>query len=117
MPTFDQRGQKVNYQFNAAGNINFSLIQNIGELANQMRLLQAEIQKAVSAGVISNEIGVDVETKIKKALINIEKPSPDKNLVLENLKGAQELLKGVATAAGLVTSLIQAAEMVRRFLE
>jgi hypothetical protein len=67
MATFDQRGQKVQYQFNAAGDINFGSVQDEVSLVTQLDKLQDEVRKAAQVGVLDEEVALDVETKIKKS--------------------------------------------------
>jgi myo-inositol-1-phosphate synthase len=56
MPVFDQRGQKVTYQYNAAGDINFGNVQNRADLISELKKLKDEISKAGEAEVIDAEI-------------------------------------------------------------
>jgi len=114
MATFDQRGQKVNYQYNAAGDINFGTIQSKLEIVPELQKLQREIQQAIEAGVIGEDVAIDVEAKMKKAILQAQKPEPDKRTTLDYLNEAKALLEGVASAAGLVTALTQAVEVVKR---
>ena len=115
MATFDQRGQHVNYQYNAAGNINFGAVASNADVVGELRKLLDEINKAISAGAIDPENGVDVESKVKKAIIQAEKPTPDKQSILENIEGAKKIIEGMVSAVGLVGGFVQAAEAVRRF--
>lgn len=115
MAQFDQRGQQVNYQYNAAGNINFGATASNTDVVGELRKLLDEINKAISAKAIDPENGVDVESKIKKAIIQAEKPTPDKQNILENIEGAKKIIEGVGSAAGLIGGFVQAAEAVRRF--
>ena len=71
--------------------------------------------KAFSEGAIDAENGVDVEAKVKKAIIQAEKPKPDKQSILENIEGAKKILEGIASATSLVVGFVQAAETVRKF--
>jgi hypothetical protein len=114
MATFDQRGQHVNYQYNAAGNINFGAVQNKDEIAPELRKLLEEVSKATQAGAIKEEVAVDVEADLRKAVIQAEKPAPDKKSMLEYLDDAKALVEGVTSATGLVAGIAQAAELVRR---
>lgn len=115
MTTFDQRGQRVTYQYNAAGNINFSAATSNMDVIVELKKLLAEVDKAISAGVIDAEIGTDVEAKVKKAIIQAEKPEPKKQDILDNIEGAIKIIEGMASATGLVAGFIQAAETVRKF--
>jgi len=116
MATFDQRGQKVNYQYNATGNINFGAATSTADVVIELKKLLDEVNKAISSGAIDPESGVDVESKVKKAIIQVEKPKPDRKNILENIEDAKKIIEGMASATGLVVGFIEAAEMVRRFV-
>jgi len=113
MAKFDQRNQKVVNQVNAEsiGVVNFGAVQNKAELVAELQKLLSEINKATQAGVIKGEVSVDVESHIKKAVIEVEKPEPKKKSILEHIEGAKSLLDGITSATGLVTALIQAAKI------
>lgn len=113
MAKFDQRNQKVTNQINAEsiGNINFGIIQDKTELIAELRKLLSEIQKANQLGNIKEDISIDVESHIRKAVIEIEKPEPKKNSVIEHLEGAKKLLDGITSATGLVGALMQAVKI------
>ena len=114
---FDQRGQQVQYQYNAAGDINFGAVQNRLEAAAEIGKLQEELSRANQAGAIDDDAATDAEYQIKKALQQAQKPEGDKNIILNHLRTAKEIIAGVAgnvaAATGLVTGLGQAIEMVR----
>lgn len=111
---FDQRGQQVNYQYNAAGNINFGSIDNKIDVATELQKLLAEVDKAAQAGVLSDEVAIDVEAKLKKAIAQAQKPEPSKKTTLGYLNDAKTLMEGITSAAGLVTALTQAIDLVRK---
>ena len=115
---FDQRGQKVNYQYNAAGNINFGAVQNKIDVIDQLEKLQIEVAKAVEGNAIDEDTATDVEYKLTKAVQQAKKPQPDKKSIVDYLNGAKELVAGVATSAaavgGLVTAIAQAIEMIQK---
>ncbi|HRQ22157.1 MAG TPA: hypothetical protein PLF42_01910 [Anaerolineales bacterium] len=112
---FDQKNQRVGYQYNAAGNINFNAVGNSTELIAELEKLKSELKKAIQAKAIDDEIGVDVEYKLTKAIQQSKKSQPDKKSILDNLNEAKALLSGISSAVGLVTSLIKAAELVSKF--
>jgi hypothetical protein len=116
MTTFDQRGQKVTYQYNAAGDINFGSVSTSAETIGELKKLLDEVLKAVESGIIDKESGIDVEAKMKKAIVQAEKPNPDKKSILNNIDGAKRIIESMASAVGLVSGFIQAAETVRKFL-
>jgi hypothetical protein len=113
---FDQRGQQVNYQYNAAGDINFADVQNRRDVVEQLEKLQAEIKKAVAGNVLDEETATDVEYKLTKAVQQAKKPEPDKKFIMDYLSEAKELIAGITTGAttvgGLVSAFNQAIELV-----
>jgi hypothetical protein len=115
MTVFDQRGQHVTYQYNAAGDINFGMVQNKADLLGQLEALQAELARAVEQGVIEDEeVALDTETYLKKTIIQAKKPQPDKKKLVDHLNGAKALLGGITAAAGMVGALAKAAELVQK---
>ena len=113
MAKFDQRNQQVVNQVNAEsiGVVNFGTVQNKAELVAELRKLLSEVNKANQASVIKEDVAVDVESHIRKAVIEIEKPEPKKSTILEHLDGAKKLLDGITSATGLVSALMQAAKI------
>jgi hypothetical protein len=115
MAIFDQRGQRVTYQYNAAGDINFGAVQNRLDLVGELGKLQGEMTKARQAGVFDEEVATDAEYQLTKAVQEAKKPAPDKQTLLGHLGSAKTLVEGVAAAGGLVTVLTKAVEVVQRF--
>lgn len=112
---FDQRGQRVNYQYNAAGDINFGAVQSRMDLVGELEKLKAELVKAGGAQAIDAEVVTDAEYQITKAVQEAKKPEPKKETILERLDGAKKLIEGIAAAGGMVTALVKAAELVQKF--
>lgn len=115
MSTFDQRGQQVQYQYNAAGNINFGAVQNKVEVVRELEKLQDELTKAFHADLFDEDTATDAEYQLKKAVQQAKKPETKQDSILEHLNEAKALISGVAGAAGLVTALVEAADKVRQF--
>lgn len=113
MATFDQRGQHVINQVNAntIDTVNFGAVQTKAELIAELRKLLSEVEKATKAGIVEGDISVDVESHIKKAVIEAEKPEPKKKSILDHLEGAKSLLDGITSATGLITAIMQAAKI------
>lgn len=116
MPTFDQRGQHVTYQYNVAGNMNFGSATTNDEVVTELKKLLQEIAKATNAGAIEPETSIDVKGKVEKAIIQADKPNPNKQSILDNINGAKTLIEGMASAVGLVSGFVQAIDMIRRVL-
>lgn len=112
---FDQKNQTVGYQYNAAGNINFNAIGSSTELIAELEKLKLELKQAIQAKIVDDEIGIDVEYKLTKAIQQSQKPQPDKKSIIDNLNEAKALLSGISSAVGLVTALIKAVELVSKF--
>jgi hypothetical protein len=115
MATFDQRGQRVTYQYNAAGDINFGAVQNRMDLVGELGKLQREMTQARQAGVFDEGVATDAEYQLTKAVQEAKKPAPDKPTLLNHLTSAKTLVEGVTAAGSLVTALTKAAELVQRF--
>ncbi len=111
---FDQRGQTVGNQVNAEsiGDVNFGAIQSKAELIAELRKTLFEVTKATKAGSIAEDVSVDVESHIKKAIIEAEKSEPKKKTIINHLEGAKSLLDGITSATGLVTAILQATKVV-----
>jgi hypothetical protein len=115
MATFDQRGQRVIYQYNAAGDINLSSVQNRVDLVGELEKLQRELTTAVQAGIFDEETAADAPYQVTKAIQEAKKPEPHKGRLLDYLNTAKSLVEHVAEAGGLVTALTKAAELVQQF--
>jgi hypothetical protein len=117
MATFDQRGQRVTYQYNAAGDINFGAVRNRADAVRELEKLKTEVTKAAEAQVIDAEVATDVEYRLTKAVQQAQKPDPDKPTLLTHLNEAKELVEtaagNVTAVSGLVTALAQAAATVQ----
>jgi hypothetical protein len=115
MTVFDQRGQHVTYQYNAAGDINFGAVQNRMDVVAELEKLKAEFDRAAEAGIIDEDTVIDAKYQLNKAASQAKRPKPDKKTVLQHLEEAKALISGVVGAAGLITALIEAADKVRQF--
>lgn len=121
MAKFDQRHQQVVNQTNAdtvnqvnansVASVNFGSTQSKVEFIAELRKLIEEIEKASNTGAIEKKIAVDVEFHIKKAVVEIEEPHPQKKNILDHISSAKTLLEGLSSATGLVNALMQAAKI------
>ena len=114
MAIFDQRGQHVLSQYNAAGDINFGAVQNRMEVVGELEKLQAELRQALQAGLLDEDVATDADYQLTKAVQQAKKPAPDKKTLLEHLHGVKTLIEGVAAANGLVSALTKAVEVVQQ---
>jgi hypothetical protein len=113
MAVFDQRGQKVKYQYNAAGNINFGSVQDNQDLALQLEQLEEELTKAREAQAIDKLTAAKASTPLLEAAEEAKKPQPDKNSLLGYLDSAKEVLTGITAAGGIVEALTKAYSVVQ----
>ncbi|HSH82145.1 MAG TPA: hypothetical protein VLA19_26765 [Herpetosiphonaceae bacterium] len=111
---FDQRGQNVNYQYNAAGNINFGAVQNSNDLVAELEKLRDEVRKAAMANIIKGEVVEDTEYQLTKAITQAKKPELDKKALVDHLNTAKTLMESAKTAAGLVGGIVTAIEAVQK---
>lgn len=118
MTGFDQRNQNVTYQYNynAAGNINFGSVENCVDLAGELEKLKAEISKARDSNVIDAEIATGVQYQIQKAIDQLQKSEPNKNSILNYLSKAKGFVKGIVDTGGIVTGIMKATELVQNLL-
>jgi hypothetical protein len=115
MAIFDQRGQKVTYQYNAAGDINFGAVHNRRDLVGELGKLYGEMAKAIQAGVFDEAVATEADYQVKKAVQEAKKSNPDKTTITSHLSGAKTVIEGVTAASGLVTGLVKAIEVVKQF--
>jgi hypothetical protein len=88
MSIFDMRGQRVTYQYNAAGDINFGAVQNRSDLISELEKLKLEFDRAARQNVFSEETAIEAGSKLELAVVESKKPQPDKQtLYLLNKTG------------------------------
>lgn len=116
MTIFDQRNQKVTYQYNAYyGNINFGAVENTVGLVEELRKLQEELQEATKKEAVIGEPAVDAQYNLDKAVIEAEKLQPDKKKLIHYLTTAKSAIEGIAAVGNLVVALTKAVELVSKF--
>lgn len=114
MTLFDQRGQQVQYQFNAAGNINIELVQSAAQLVTEISKLREEIDRAKQLGVVSGDIATEAQYHLLEASREATKKQPKKSTMLEKINKTKELVKEVSSLAGLIVSLTKLAEVIEK---
>lgn len=114
MSLFDQRGQNVDTQYNAAGDINISSVRNSLEFVQQLERINGEIERAATAKIIDPEVAVDTAAQVKKAIIEAGKEQPSKTRLSEYFGKAKDLLGDATAAAGLVKAIVDASEATQR---
>ena len=77
MATFDQRNQRVTYQYNAAGDINIGAARNREELAGELKKLRTELDRAAAEGAVELDAATEAGDQLDKAVRQAEKPAPN----------------------------------------
>ena len=115
MSVFNQRHQQVNYQYNAAGNINFQNVENKEQLAIELDKLKEEIEYARRVGVVDQNTAIQAEFYLIQAKKEAKKDNPSKHQFLEHINGAKAQLEGITSVAGMITALLKATEITNKF--
>ena len=113
---FDQRGQQVQYQFNAAGDINIEALQSLSQLSNEIAKLRAEIDQAKRLGTVPEDTAVEAQYHLLEASREAVSKKPDKATLLGSIGKARDLLKDITTLAGLVSALVKLADVVTKLI-
>ncbi len=111
MSIFDQRGQRVDYQFNAAGDINIDGIDSKDDFISELEKLRQEFIRAGNAGVIDEETILDGDYHVRKAILEAKKSEPSKKSIIDQVGKAKALFEDFTAATGLVIALMKAAEI------
>jgi len=114
MATFDQRGQRVNTQYNAGHDIHFSAVQTSADLVTELEKLKQQIAQATESGILPEETATDADYQVTKALQQAKKPEPEKKTLLDHLTTTKALLDNIAAASGLVTVVVGAIQGVQK---
>jgi len=114
MTQFDQRGQKVNTQYNAGRDIHFGAVQTPVDLIAELEKLNGQIVQAQQAELLSDETATDAQYQVTKAIQQAKKPDPDKKTLVDHLSAAKAVLDNITAASGLVTALVGAIEVVQK---
>lgn len=118
--TFDQRGQQVQSQNNAAGDvniagdININTIQTPSDFIRDLQRVKGELTKASEAQIIDAEIVTDADYEIASAIQEAKKPTPNKKSIIEHVDRAKGLLENVTATAGLATALVKLVEAAQK---
>ena len=114
MSFFDQRGQSVAHQYNAAGDINVGSVQAAVELSDQLETLKNEIARAEAAHIIDEETATDAAYQVTKAIQQARKPAPDQARIQEHLLSGRQSLQAGGAAHKLLSAFDSAINAVRR---
>ncbi|MFW6116544.1 MAG: hypothetical protein ACOC6F_02350 [bacterium] len=114
---FDQRGQEVTYQYNAAGDIRVTSAQNREELVSELEKLRRELRRARESGALEEDTAVKTEYHLMEAVGAAQEECPDVQSFFEHIGKAKDLLEDAAAAVGLVTAFMTAMEVAARIFQ
>lgn len=117
MPTtFDQRGQRVDNQYNAVGDINIQ-VNNKDDLVIELENIRSKIEGAKNTQNLNRDLAIEAEYNILQASKEAQKENPNKNIFAEHVDKAKELLSDVAAVAGIVSALSKIIEVAQQVLK
>jgi hypothetical protein len=114
MSFFDQRGQSVTYQYNAAGDINVGAVHTPADLAGQLEKLRTELSRAEAAEAITQDAATDAGYQITKAIQQTQKPAPNTATIEQHLTNARTSLRTSGAPQEFLLALDNAIAAVRR---
>jgi hypothetical protein len=112
MSVFDQRGQKVEYQYNAAGNINIEKVNSPTTYAAELDKFQDEISESERTGIINKETAIEIKYYLLSASKEAKAEKPNKEILSTNLEKVMDILKNISTLVGLATSVAKLIEII-----
>ncbi|HET8912877.1 MAG TPA: hypothetical protein VFN23_15500 [Ktedonobacteraceae bacterium] len=112
--TFHQEGQKVNRQYNAAGDMYFGEQSKEKNFTELLKTFKQQLNQAREQGILDEDASTDVDYHITKALQQATKPQPDKKSILDYLGKAQKIVEGIASAGALTASIVQIIGIAQR---
>ena len=113
MTIFNQQGQQVNNQYNAAGDIHFGPISNTNELIVQLQQLSSALSQAIVDGRIDTSAGTSANEALKNAVSHLGNPDVHKATLIGYLVKAKEILTGITAAGGLVQGITHLIQVIR----
>ena len=113
MSVFDQRGQQVHYQYNAAGNISIGSAKDKDSLAGELEKLRHEVEQARHCGVVDADVAVEADYHLLQAMKEARKDQPSKKTFLDHVETAKGLLENVTAVGGLVGALVKSIDVAK----
>lgn len=113
MAKFDQRDQKVIYQYNADV-INLSNVSNRTEFARQVEYISSEIARAGSLDAIDATRAKQAQDALKEASAEAQKLEPNKSKIASLLETAGSLVKDVTALGCLYLGITKAIELAHQ---
>lgn len=105
MPYFDQRGQEVTNQYNAAGNISIGAVLDKEDLVLALGKMLRDISDAKDSGAIDEQSAAAAENHLRQAETEAKRDKPDKSRLLKHASEAATLIQVMAAASALPQNL------------
>lgn len=83
----------------------------------ELEKLKAEVDRAKELRAIDKDVAVEAEYHLLQATKEARKTKPNKSSFPDHVGKAKALLEDAAAAAGLVTALLQAAEIAGKIFQ
>ncbi len=103
MVTINMPGAKVKNQY-IAETMNFGDVQTRNDLIDQFKQLKSGLHQAIE----DKAVPVEAEGLIEQAIVEAGQAKPDKNILVEYLSSAKDMVSGVGGLASAITTAISA---------
>jgi hypothetical protein len=113
MAKFDQRDQKVTYQYNADV-INLNSVSNRVDFAREIENISSEIGRASTLNAIDPLQAKQAQEALKLAAEEAQKPEPNKGRIASLLETAGNVVKGATALGGLYLGINKAIELAHQ---
>jgi hypothetical protein len=113
MAKFDQRDQKVTYQYNADV-INLGNLSNRMEFAREVENISSEVARASSLDAIDTTRAKQAQDALKEASAEAQKLEPNKSRITSLLDTAGNVVKDATALGGLYLGITKAKELAHQ---
>jgi hypothetical protein len=110
---FDQRDQKVTYQYNADV-INLGNVSNRMEFAREVENISSEVARASSLDAIDATRAKQAQDALKEASAEAQKLEPNKSRITSLLGTAGNVVKDATALGGLYLGITKAIELAHQ---
>jgi hypothetical protein len=113
MTFFNQENQKVNYQFNSAGNTYFGNVRSTTDFISELEKLKSLVDEAKNDKVLGTEVATEVKYEIEKAANQAQSSNAKRSVILKHLSNAKEYIKEIGEVSTIVAAIVKAIELVK----
>jgi hypothetical protein len=108
---FDQRGQQVQNQYNAAGNVNIGIVPEKNHLIKELQALREKIKELEN---VDNDTTLEAEYHVIQATKEVKKDEPATNTFFDHMNKAKVLLENIVTGVGITDAVIRVIELAKQ---